>query len=89
MSKVVMYTSRVCPFCITVKQLFNDIGVLYEEIRVDQHTEIRVEMVQRSGRRTVPQVFIGDRHVGGCDDAQNALQSGELKIWLEEIGIHV
>lgn len=71
------------------KQLFDDIGVIYKEIRVDQHTEIRVEMIQRSGRRTVPQVFIGDRHIGGCDDAQSALQSGELKIWLEEVGIYV
>ncbi len=89
MSKVVMYTTGVCPFCIRAKQLFDDIGVLYEEIRVDQNTEIRVEMIQRSGRRTVPQLFIGDRHVGGCDDAQSALQSGELKMWLEEAGIHV
>ena len=89
MSKVVMYTTGVCPFCIRAKQLFDDIGVLYEEIRVDQNTEIRVEMIQRSGRRTVPQLFIGDRHVGGCDDVQSALQSGELKMWLEEAGIHV
>ena len=89
MSKVVIYTTGVCPFCIMAKQLFDDIGVIYKEIRVDQHTEIRVEMIQRSGRRTVPQVFIGDRHIGGCDDAQSALQSGELKIWLEEVGIYV
>ena len=71
------------------KELFDDLGVSYEEIRVDQHAETRVKMIQISGRRTVPQVFIGTRHVGGCDDAQNALHSGELKVWLKEAGIHV
>ena len=89
MSKVVMYTTGVCPFCIMAKRIFDDLNVPYAEIRVDQHPEKRQEMMKITNRRTVPQVFIGDRHVGGCDDTQDALRSGQLKVWLEEAGIHV
>ena len=89
MSKVVMYTTGVCPFCIMAKRIFDDLNVPYAEIRVDQHPEKRQEMMKITNRRTVPQVFIGDRHVGGCDDTQDALRSGQLKVWLKEVGIHV
>jgi glutaredoxin 3 len=89
MSKVVMYTTGVCPFCIMSKRIFDDLNVPYAEIRVDQHPEKRQEMMKITNRRTVPQVFIGDRHVGGCDDTQDALRSGQLKVWLKEAGIHV
>lgn len=71
------------------KRLFDDLGVEYTEIRVDHEPERRQEMMSRSGRRTVPQVFIGQRHVGGCDDTQAALRSGQLHTWLKEAGIHV
>ena len=89
MSKVVMYTTGVCPFCIMAKRIFDDLNVPYVEIRVDQHPEKRQEMMKITNRRTVPQVFIGDRHVGGCDDMQDALRSGQLKVWLKETGVHV
>jgi glutaredoxin 3 len=89
MSKVVMYTTGICPFCIMAKRIFDDLDVAYEEIRVDKHPEKRQEMMKITNRRTVPQVFIGDRHVGGCDDTQDALRSGQLKVWLKEAGIHV
>mgnify|MGYP001034289071 CR=1 FL=1 len=87
-SQVVMYTTGLCPFCVMAKRLFDDLGVPYQEIRVDREPERRQEMMSLSGRRTVPQVFIGDRHVGGCDDTQAAHRSGELQTWLKEAGIH-
>jgi glutaredoxin 3 len=89
MSKVVMYTTGICPFCIMAKRIFDDFDVAYEEIRVDKYPEKRQEMMKITNRRTVPQVFIGDQHVGGCDDTQGALRSGQLKVWLKEAGIHV
>ena len=89
MSKVVMYTTGICPFCIMAKRIFDDMKVPYEEIRVDKHPEKRQEMMEITNRRTVPQVLIGDHHVGGCDDTQDALHSGQLNVWLKEAGIHV
>lgn len=89
MSRVVMYTTGLCPFCVMAKRLFDDLGVRYEEIRVDKEPARRQEMMTLSGRRTVPQVFIGERHVGGCDDTQAALRSGKLQQWLKEAGIDV
>ena len=69
MQAVKMYTSLVCPYCIRAKQLLKARGVdQIEEIRVDLQPDLRDEMVQLTGRRTVPQIFIGDTHVGGCDD---------------------
>ena len=66
---VKMYTTQVCPFCIRAKQLLKQRGVeLIEEIRVDLDPEQRARMMKITGRRTVPQIFIGDTHVGGCDD---------------------
>ena len=89
MSKVVMYTTGFCPFCIRAKRIFDDMNVPYEEIRVDKHREKREEMMEITNRRTVPQVFIGDHYVGGCDDMQDALRSGQLNLWLKEAGIYV
>ena len=70
-------------------KIFDDLEVPYEEIGVDQFPEKRQEMMKITNRRTVPQVFIGDRYVGGCDDTQDALRSGQLKVWLKETGVHV
>ena len=89
MSKVVMYTTGICPFCIMAKRIFDDMKVPYEEIRVDKDPEKRQEMMEITNRRSVPQVFIGDHHVGGCDDTQDALRSGQLNVWLKEADIHV
>ena len=69
MSPVKMYTTAVCPYCVRAKQILKAKGVVQiEEIRVDTSPELREHMMQITGRRTVPQIFIGDTHVGGCDD---------------------
>lgn len=69
MAKVVMYTSAVCPYCMNAERLLKSKGVTeIEKIRVDLQPELRAEMMEKTGRRTVPQIFIGDQHVGGFDD---------------------
>ena len=79
MPVVKMYTTAVCPYCIQAKQVLKSRGVTaIEEIRVDAQPEERVKMMQMTGRRTVPQIFIGERHVGGCDDLMALDARGEL-----------
>jgi len=69
MQTVKMYTTAVCPYCVRAKQILKARGVQHiEEIRVDTAPELRAHMMEITGRRTVPQIFIGDTHVGGCDD---------------------
>ena len=69
MPAVKMYTTAVCPYCIRAKQLLTAKGVAQiEEIRIDTDPQARAYMMEVTGRRTVPQIFIGDTHVGGCDD---------------------
>ena len=69
MNSVRMYTTQVCPYCVRAKQILKSKGVAdIEEIRVDADPAVREHMMQITGRRTVPQIFIGDTHVGGCDD---------------------
>ena len=69
MQPVKMYTTAVCPYCIRAKQILKSKGVeAIEEIRVDMQPQERMKMMEITGRRTVPQIFIGDTHVGGCDD---------------------
>jgi glutaredoxin 3 len=69
MQTVKMYTTAVCPYCIRAKQILKSKGVeQIDEIRVDQLPEARATMMELTGRRTVPQIFIGGTHVGGCDD---------------------
>ena len=69
MQPVKMYTTAVCPYCIRAKQILKSKGVeQIEEIRIDMQPDERMKMMEITGRRTVPQIFIGDTHVGGCDD---------------------
>lgn len=69
MQAVKMYTTAVCPYCIRAKQILKSKGVeQIEEVRIDTDPAARDHMMQTTGRRTVPQIFIGDTHVGGCDD---------------------
>lgn len=76
---VLMYTTGVCPYCVRAKQLLQRKGVAQiEEVRVDLDPARRDEMIGRSGRRTVPQIFIGDTHVGGCDDLYDLDRAGKL-----------
>ena len=81
---VLMYTTAVCPYCVRAKQLLKERGVeVIEEIRVDLDMGRRDEMMQRTGRRTVPQIYIGDTHVGGCDELYALDKAGGLKPLLE------
>jgi glutaredoxin 3 len=69
MKIVRMYTTAVCPFCIRAKQILKARGVAQiDEIRIDMQPDERMKMMEITGRRTVPQIFIGETHVGGCDD---------------------
>lgn len=79
MSKnVVIYTTRFCPYCIRAKMLLKEKGVEYSEIAVDQDPEKRQEMSEKSGRFTVPQIWIGDDHIGGCDELYQLQRQGTL-----------
>ena len=79
MAAVKMYTTLVCPFCVRAKMLLKQRGVdQIDEIRVDLNPAERQDMMARTGRRTVPQIFIGDTHVGGCDDLIALDQKGGL-----------
>ena len=79
MRQVKMYTTQVCPFCVRAKALLKQRGVQeIEEVRVDLLPEERMQMMALTGRRTVPQIFIGETHVGGCDDLVALDQRGGL-----------
>jgi glutaredoxin 3 len=78
-AKVLMYLTAACPFCHSAERLLADKGVPdVEKIRVDLQPARRAEMTQKSGRRTVPQIWIGGRHVGGCDDLYALEREGKL-----------
>jgi len=81
---VLMYTTAVCPYCIRAKRLLAERGVTdIEEVRVDLDPARRDEMMQKTKRRTVPQIYIGETHVGGCDDLYALDAAGELKALLD------
>lgn len=65
---VTMYTTQFCPFCVRAKMLLDKKGAKYNEIKVDQDYNLRREMMSKSGRTSVPQIWIGEMHVGGCDE---------------------
>lgn len=79
MSNVVIYTKGYCPFCIRAKALLDNKGVAYSEIRIDEQPERRDEMIEKAnGGYTVPQIFIREQHIGGCDDMMALEASGKL-----------
>jgi glutaredoxin 3 len=79
MAKVLMYSTGVCPYCMMAERLLKSKGVdEIEKIRVDLEPKKRDEMMQRTGRRTVPQIYVGDRHVGGYDDLAALDRAGGL-----------
>ncbi len=84
MKRILVYSTRVCPYCMMAKRLLCSKGVSYEEVMVDRDDARRAEMMQRSGRRTVPQIFIGDRHVGGYDDLAALERAGQLDPLLQD-----
>ena len=85
MKPVKMYTTQVCPYCVRAKMLLKQRGVAeIDEVRVDLHPDQREHMMAITGRRSVPQIFIGDTHVGGCDDLMALDSAGELLPLLQD-----
>ena len=85
MAEVTIYSTQVCPYCVKAKQLLSSKGVDYNEIDISQDPALVEEAQTRSGgRRTVPQIFIGDYHVGGCDDLFALDAAGELDALLKK-----
>lgn len=78
-ARVLMYSTGVCPYCVMAERLLTAKGIAnIEKIRVDLDPQQRVEMMQKTGRRTVPQIYIGDTHVGGFDDLSALDRAGKL-----------
>jgi glutaredoxin 3 len=83
-AKIEIYTTMLCPFCFRAKKLLDSKGVSYDEIDVTMNRAKRHDMMERAGgRHTVPQIFIGDRHVGGCDELYALDAAGKLDQLLE------
>lgn len=79
MARVLMYSTAVCPFCLMAERLLKSKGVaVIEKVRIDLEPARREEMMQRTGRRTVPQIYVGERHVGGYDDLAALDRAGGL-----------
>jgi glutaredoxin 3 len=78
MPNIIIYTTKFCPYCIMAKRLLDRKGASYTEINVDAEPGLREEMTIRTRRRTVPQIFIGDRHIGGFDDLYALDQLNQL-----------
>jgi glutaredoxin 3 len=81
-----MYATAACPFCQSAERLLVAKGVTIEKLRVDLEPERRAEMMRKSGRRTVPQIWIGERHIGGCDDLYALEREGKLDPLLQANG---
>lgn len=84
MPEILIYTTTICPYCIMAKRLLEKKGVSYTELNVDKNTQLREEMMNKSKRRTVPQIFIGDVHVGGFDDLHALDQKHQLDALLAD-----
>lgn len=83
-ARVLMYSTGICPYCIMAERLLTAKGVIaIEKIRVDLDPQQRTEMMQKTGRRTVPQIYIGDTHVGGFDDLNALERAGKLDALLQ------
>jgi glutaredoxin 3 len=79
MVNVTVYSTTVCPYCVRAKMLLDKKGAAYQEINLTKNPEHRDEMLKKTGgKRTVPQIFIGEKHVGGCDDLYELELDGEL-----------
>lgn len=84
MTNVIIYTTEYCPYCVTAKALLDKKNIPYQEIRVDNNPELREEMMERSGRHTVPQIFINGNPIGGCYELQVLESQGKLDQLLGE-----
>jgi glutaredoxin 3 len=83
---VTLYVSDWCPYCQRAKGLLTQKNIDFSEINVDEDVKFRDEMIARSNRRTVPQIFLGDKHIGGCDDLYALDDSGELDRLIQGAG---
>ena len=84
MNKVTMYCTATCPFCVRAENLLQSKGVIeIEKIRVDLQPELRLAMMEKTGRRTVPQIYIGTRYIGGFDELVNLEHQGQLSQLLD------
>lgn len=84
MARILMYTTAICPYCVNAKKLFAQKGVAVEEVRVDQNPQLRNEMMEKSGQRTVPQIWINDYHVGGFTELWALDKQGKLDELLQK-----
>lgn len=78
MPNIIIYTAPACGYCVMAKRLLERKGASYQEINIDSQPGLRSEIMQKTGRRTVPQIFIGEQHIGGFDDLYALDQSGQL-----------
>jgi glutaredoxin 3 len=83
---VTVYVSDWCPYCQRAKSLLQQKQVVFSEVNIEEDANFREEMIARSNRRTVPQIFIGDKHVGGCDELYALDRSGELDRLIQGAG---
>lgn len=83
MASVIIYSTAYCPYCVRARQLLETKGVNYTEIRIDEQPEKREEMIAKSGRTSVPQIFINGHHIGGCDDMYALESQGQLDKFLQ------
>lgn len=83
--RALIYTTTFCPYCVAAKRMLKKRGVALEEVNLDHHPERWNECERRSGRQTVPQIFFGDKHIGGCDDLEALNRSGELEKLIKEV----
>lgn len=82
MKKVVIYSTRICPYCVRAKNFFTKKDIEYTEIMIDSDISLMREMMEKTGRKSVPQIFIGDYHVGGFDDLIEHDMDGKLEALL-------
>nr|WP_314476988.1 glutaredoxin 3 [uncultured Pseudomonas sp.] len=84
MKPVIVYSSDYCPYCMRAKYLLESKGVAFEEIKVDGKPQVRAEMTQKAGRTSVPQIWIGSIHIGGCDELHALERAGKLDALLAD-----
>lgn len=83
-TNITIYTTRYCPFCVRAKQLLSSKNVGFNEISVDNNTKLRQEMTRKAGQRTVPQIWINTKHIGGCDELYALERTNKLDTLLKK-----
>ena len=78
MKKVIIYTTKTCPYCFKAKGLLKKLNITYKEISVDFNPKLRAEMAEKAGKTSVPQIWFDDNHIGGCDDLHDLHETGDL-----------